>query len=96
MEEESTPVNVKQWIVISVILSLNKSWVMITVLFLFSFCLFLGLADWYIPAAGMFLWIKIKGVSDTQELIMKKALEKEVRKMPTGLKYKRRGEREDY
>lgn len=46
-------------------------------------CLFLGLADWYIPTAGMFLWIKIKGVSDTQELIMKKALEKEVCKIPT-------------
>ncbi|KAJ6650198.1 hypothetical protein lerEdw1_013527 [Lerista edwardsae] len=41
-----------------------------------------GLADWYIPAAGMFLWIKIKGVSDTQELIMKKALEKEVLLVP--------------
>lgn len=41
-----------------------------------------GLADWYIPTAGMFLWIKIKGVSDTQELIMKKALEKEVLLVP--------------
>nr|XP_008113434.1 PREDICTED: kynurenine/alpha-aminoadipate aminotransferase, mitochondrial isoform X2 [Anolis carolinensis] len=34
-----------------------------------------GLAEWHVPAAGMFLWIKIKGVSDTQDLIMKKALE---------------------
>lgn len=36
------------------------------------------LAEWYPPAAGMFLWIKIKGVSDTQQLIMEKALQKEV------------------
>uniref|UniRef100_A0A0B8RQC7 Kynurenine/alpha-aminoadipate aminotransferase, mitochondrial n=1 Tax=Philothamnus irregularis TaxID=1899461 RepID=A0A0B8RQC7_9SAUR len=41
-----------------------------------------GLADWHIPAAGMFLWIKIKGVPDTQELIMKKALEKQVLLVP--------------
>nr|XP_056711385.1 kynurenine/alpha-aminoadipate aminotransferase, mitochondrial-like isoform X2 [Euleptes europaea] len=36
-----------------------------------------GLANWHSPAAGMFLWIKIKGISDTQHLIMEKALEKE-------------------
>ncbi|KAF4799523.1 Kynurenine/alpha-aminoadipate aminotransferase, mitochondrial [Turdus rufiventris] len=36
------------------------------------------LAEWYPPAAGMFLWIKIKGISDTQQLIMEKALKKEV------------------
>uniref|UniRef100_A0A2H6N842 Kynurenine/alpha-aminoadipate aminotransferase, mitochondrial n=2 Tax=Micrurus carvalhoi TaxID=3147026 RepID=A0A2H6N842_9SAUR len=41
-----------------------------------------GLADWHIPAAGMFLWIKIKGVPDTQELIMKRALEKQVLLVP--------------
>ncbi|KAM6440431.1 kynurenine/alpha-aminoadipate aminotransferase, mitochondrial isoform 2-T3 [Liasis olivaceus] len=41
-----------------------------------------GLAVWHIPAAGMFLWIKIKGVPDTQELIMKKALEKQVLLVP--------------
>ncbi|KAM3831267.1 kynurenine/alpha-aminoadipate aminotransferase, mitochondrial isoform 3-T5 [Vipera latastei] len=41
-----------------------------------------GLADWHIPVAGMFLWIKIKGVPDTQELIMKKALEKQVLLVP--------------
>lgn len=38
------------------------------------------LAEWHAPSAGMFLWIKLKGVSDTQQLIMKKALAKEVRK----------------
>ncbi|XP_043369314.1 kynurenine/alpha-aminoadipate aminotransferase, mitochondrial-like isoform X4 [Dermochelys coriacea] len=43
-----------------------------------------GLADWHTPAAGMFLWIKIKGVSDTQHLIMEKALQKEVLLVPGG------------
>ncbi|XP_006277551.1 kynurenine/alpha-aminoadipate aminotransferase, mitochondrial isoform X1 [Alligator mississippiensis] len=43
-----------------------------------------GLADWYSPAAGMFLWIKIKGVSDTQHLIMERALQKEVLLVPGG------------
>uniref|UniRef100_A0A8D0FZJ8 Aminoadipate aminotransferase n=1 Tax=Strix occidentalis caurina TaxID=311401 RepID=A0A8D0FZJ8_STROC len=42
------------------------------------------LAEWYPPAAGMFLWIKIKGVSDTQQLIMEKALQKEVLLVPGG------------
>ena len=44
----------------------------------FSLSLSPDLAEWYPPAAGMFLWIKIKGVSDTQQLIMEKALQKEV------------------
>ncbi|KTF79131.1 hypothetical protein cypCar_00031258 [Cyprinus carpio] len=35
-------------------------------------------AEWHPPMAGMFLWIKLKGIKDTQQLIMKKALEKEV------------------
>ncbi|KAM9143625.1 kynurenine/alpha-aminoadipate aminotransferase, mitochondrial isoform 2-T3 [Pangshura tecta] len=43
-----------------------------------------GLADWHVPAAGMFLWIKIKGVSDTQQLITEKALQKEVLLVPGG------------
>ncbi|KAJ7420070.1 Kynurenine/alpha-aminoadipate aminotransferase, mitochondrial [Willisornis vidua] len=42
------------------------------------------LAEWYPPAAGMFLWIKIKGISDTQQLIMEKALQKEVLLVPGG------------
>lgn len=44
-----------------------------------------GLAEWHPPAAGMFLWIKIKGVSDTQQLIMEKALQKEVLLVPGGV-----------
>ncbi|XP_030419908.1 kynurenine/alpha-aminoadipate aminotransferase, mitochondrial isoform X3 [Gopherus evgoodei] len=43
-----------------------------------------GLADWHAPAAGMFLWIKIKGVSDTQQLITEKALQRAVLLIPGG------------
>ncbi|KAM8969719.1 kynurenine/alpha-aminoadipate aminotransferase, mitochondrial isoform 3-T3 [Sarcophilus harrisii] len=41
-----------------------------------------GLAEWHVPVAGMFLWIKIKGISDTKQLIMEKALQKEVLLVP--------------
>ncbi|XP_075884363.1 kynurenine/alpha-aminoadipate aminotransferase, mitochondrial [Nelusetta ayraudi] len=43
------------------------------------------LAEWHSPSAGMFLWIKLKGVADTQQLIMEKALEKEVLLVPGGV-----------
>lgn len=42
-------------------------------------------AEWHAPAAGMFLWIKLKGIKDTQQLIMEKALEKEVLLVPGGV-----------
>ncbi|XP_049425465.1 kynurenine/alpha-aminoadipate aminotransferase, mitochondrial [Epinephelus fuscoguttatus] len=42
-------------------------------------------ADWHAPSAGMFLWIKLKGIADTQQLIMEKALEKEVLLVPGGV-----------
>lgn len=42
-------------------------------------------ADWHAPSAGMFLWIKLKGTADTQQLIMEKALEKEVLLVPGGV-----------
>ncbi|XP_037614564.1 kynurenine/alpha-aminoadipate aminotransferase, mitochondrial isoform X2 [Sebastes umbrosus] len=41
-------------------------------------------AEWHSPSAGMFLWIKLKGIADTQQLIMEKALEKEVLMVPGG------------
>nr|XP_056711041.1 kynurenine/alpha-aminoadipate aminotransferase, mitochondrial-like [Euleptes europaea] len=41
-----------------------------------------GLAEWYTPKAGLFLWIKVKGISDTQEMITIKALEKGVVLLP--------------
>uniref|UniRef100_A0A8C6PR11 Kynurenine/alpha-aminoadipate aminotransferase, mitochondrial n=1 Tax=Nothobranchius furzeri TaxID=105023 RepID=A0A8C6PR11_NOTFU len=43
------------------------------------------LAEWHPPSAGMFLWMKLKGVADTQQLIMEKALEKEVLLVPGGV-----------
>ncbi|XP_062850420.1 kynurenine/alpha-aminoadipate aminotransferase, mitochondrial-like [Trichomycterus rosablanca] len=42
-------------------------------------------AEWHAPSAGMFLWIKLKGIEDTHELITKKALEKEVLLVPGGV-----------
>uniref|UniRef100_A0A3Q2R0R1 Kynurenine/alpha-aminoadipate aminotransferase, mitochondrial n=1 Tax=Fundulus heteroclitus TaxID=8078 RepID=A0A3Q2R0R1_FUNHE len=39
-------------------------------------------AEWHAPSAGMFLWMKLKGIADTQQLIMEKALEKEVLLVP--------------
>nr|XP_005309775.1 kynurenine/alpha-aminoadipate aminotransferase, mitochondrial isoform X2 [Chrysemys picta bellii] len=35
-----------------------------------------GLAEWNIPTAGMFLWIKIKGISNAYQMIMENALER--------------------
>ncbi|KAM9500151.1 kynurenine/alpha-aminoadipate aminotransferase, mitochondrial isoform 2-T2 [Clarias gariepinus] len=42
-------------------------------------------AEWHAPGAGMFLWIKLKGIKDTHKLIMEKALEKEVLLVPGGV-----------
>ncbi|XP_006006337.1 kynurenine/alpha-aminoadipate aminotransferase, mitochondrial isoform X2 [Latimeria chalumnae] len=41
-----------------------------------------GIAEWHVPAAGMFLWIKLKGIPDTYQLIAEKALQKEVLLVP--------------
>lgn len=41
-----------------------------------------GLAEWHVPTAGMFLWIKVKGISDVKELIEEKAIKKEVLLVP--------------
>jgi kynurenine/2-aminoadipate aminotransferase len=37
-----------------------------------------GLCDWTVPTAGMFVWFDLKGISDSTELINKKAVEKKV------------------
>lgn len=42
-------------------------------------------AEWYVPSAGMFLWLKLKCVTDTQQLIREKALKKEVLLVPGGV-----------
>lgn len=44
-----------------------------------SLLLFVGLAEWHVPTAGMFLWIKIKGLHDVRKLIEEKAFKKEVK-----------------
>lgn len=41
-----------------------------------------GLAEWNVPKAGMFLWIKAKGISDAKKLIEEKAIEREVLLVP--------------
>ncbi|XP_070271570.1 kynurenine/alpha-aminoadipate aminotransferase, mitochondrial isoform X2 [Myotis yumanensis] len=41
-----------------------------------------GLAEWHAPTAGMFLWIKIKGISDAKKLIEEKAIKKEILMIP--------------
>lgn len=41
-----------------------------------------GLAEWNVPTAGMFVWIKLAGVQDSKALIEEKAREKKVLLMP--------------
>jgi len=37
-----------------------------------------GLAKWNEPVSGMFLWLKVKDIDDTRDLIERKAVKKEV------------------
>lgn len=37
-----------------------------------------GLAEWHAPTAGMFLWIKVKGIHDVKKVIEEKAIKKEI------------------
>ncbi|CAG8595469.1 3337_t:CDS:2, partial [Paraglomus occultum] len=39
-------------------------------------------AQWVVPSAGMFVWIKLDGIDDTKDLIHNKALEKKVLAIP--------------
>ncbi|XP_057576243.1 kynurenine/alpha-aminoadipate aminotransferase, mitochondrial-like isoform X1 [Hippopotamus amphibius kiboko] len=41
-----------------------------------------GLAEWHVPNAGMFLWVKIKGIHDVRNLIEEKAIKKEILMVP--------------
>ncbi|XP_046566764.1 kynurenine/alpha-aminoadipate aminotransferase, mitochondrial-like isoform X2 [Haliotis rubra] len=41
-----------------------------------------GLAEWSVPSGGMFLWLKLPGISDTFKMISEKAREKEVLFVP--------------
>jgi len=41
-----------------------------------------GLAEWNTPSAGMFIWLKLLGINDSETLIKKKAIEKKVLMVP--------------
>lgn len=41
-----------------------------------------GLADWTIPTGGMFVWIKVRGVSDVYEMLMTRGLKKNITFVP--------------
>ncbi|XP_036280165.1 kynurenine/alpha-aminoadipate aminotransferase, mitochondrial isoform X1 [Pipistrellus kuhlii] len=41
-----------------------------------------GLAEWHAPTAGMFVWFKIKGISDVKKLVEEKAIKKEILMVP--------------
>ncbi|ORX53549.1 PLP-dependent transferase [Hesseltinella vesiculosa] len=41
-----------------------------------------GRAEWVVPEAGMFVWIKLKGIEDSYEMIMTNALKKKVVAIP--------------
>lgn len=47
---------------------------------IYYFLLFIGLAEWHAPTAGMFVWFKIKGISDVKKLVEEKAIKKEVKR----------------
>ncbi|XP_008576751.1 PREDICTED: kynurenine/alpha-aminoadipate aminotransferase, mitochondrial [Galeopterus variegatus] len=40
------------------------------------------LAEWHVPTAGMFLWVKIKGVHDIKQLVGKEDFKKEILMFP--------------
>ena len=41
-----------------------------------------GLCEWRIPQGGMYLWIKVHGVDDTYDMIMERAIQKNVMLLP--------------
>jgi len=41
-----------------------------------------GLAEWNIPKAGMFGWIKLKGIEDSEKLILEKGIEEKIIMVP--------------
>uniref|UniRef100_A0A8C1N645 Aminoadipate aminotransferase n=1 Tax=Cyprinus carpio TaxID=7962 RepID=A0A8C1N645_CYPCA len=51
----------------------------------FNYVCLVNVAEWHPPMASVFLWIKLKGIKDTQLLIMERALEKEVLLVPGGV-----------
>lgn len=41
-----------------------------------------GLCDWELPRAGMFLWIRVRGVDDTWSMIMDDGLQENIMLVP--------------
>ena len=41
-----------------------------------------GLCEWFVPAAGMFLWLRVLGLEDTRAMIMKEGIANNVLLVP--------------
>lgn len=41
-----------------------------------------GLCDWAIPNGGMFVWIKVRGVSDVYDMLMTRGIKKQITFVP--------------
>lgn len=41
-----------------------------------------GLCEWTVPTGGMFVWIKVKGVSDVYEMLMSRGIKKLITFVP--------------
>ena len=41
-----------------------------------------GLCEYSVPLGGMFLWIKVPGIRDTWQMIMERAMQKNIMLMP--------------
>jgi len=54
-----------------------------------------GLAEWHNPSAGMFFWIKLKGIEDSFPLIQEKAVEQKVLYVP-GSSFDPKGNKSSY
>lgn len=54
-----------------------------------------GLAEWTVPSAGMFVWFKLLGITDSQQLIQSRAVAKKVLLVP-GSPFLPNGEKTPY
>lgn len=41
-----------------------------------------GLCDWNVPTGGMFVWIRVRGVSDVYDMLMSRGLKKGITFVP--------------
>lgn len=54
-----------------------------------------GLAEWSVPNAGMFIWMRVPGADDTESLIKEKAVEAKVLMLP-GASFMPNGEKSNF